>query len=110
MRGTRELAHVDADFGQHHFGGAPLKAWDRDQTFNRLCDRGQQLLNAPAEFRASFLDVVDVGQQAAYHEAMVRPEATGQRLAQFRELLAQLAASQVGQHRRIGGAGYLPVP
>jgi len=31
---------------------------------------------------------------------MVRPEATGQGPAQFGELLAQLAASQVGQQRR----------
>jgi hypothetical protein len=37
---------------------------------------------------------------------VVRPEATGQGLAQLRELLAQSAAGQVGQHRRIGGASY----
>jgi len=94
---------VNAEFPA---GGAPLDAWDRGQTFNRRCKRGQQLLDAPAEFRTGFLDVVDVGQQPAYHEAMVRPEATGKGLAQLRELLAQLAAGQVGQQRRIRGAGY----
>jgi hypothetical protein len=85
MHGAGEAAHVGADFGHHHFGGAPLNARDRDQTFNRRCERGQQLLDAPAEFRAGFLDIVDVGQQAAYHKAMVRPKATGQGLAQFRD-------------------------
>jgi hypothetical protein len=84
MRGAGEAAHVGADFGHHHFGDAPLNARDRDQTFNRGCERGQQLLDAPAEFRAGFLDIVDVGQQAAHHEAVVRSEATGQGLAQFR--------------------------
>jgi hypothetical protein len=54
-----EAAHVGADFGHHHFGGAPLNARDRDQTFNRGCERCQQLLDAPAEYSAGFLDIVD---------------------------------------------------
>ena len=78
MRGAGEVAHVDADFGHQHLGGAPLNARDRDQTFNRRCERGQQLLDAPAELGAGFLEVIDVGQQAGYQEAMVSVEATGQ--------------------------------
>ena len=65
MRGAGKAAHVGANFSHHHFGGAPLNAWDRDQAFNRRCERGQQLLDAPAELRTGFLDVIDIRQQAA---------------------------------------------
>ena len=77
MRGAGEAAHIGTDFGHHDLSGSPLNARDRDQTFNRRGERGQQLLDPLVEFPVGFLDIVDIGQQAAYHEAMMRPEATG---------------------------------
>ena len=56
----RELAHVGADLGEQHLGGAPVDAGDRVQQLQLTGERGGQLLDSrrdqwPRERPGTFL-------------------------------------------------------
>jgi hypothetical protein len=100
-----EAAHVGADLGQHGLGGAPLHARDRAEQFDRARERGELGLDLVGKQLDLLVEEVEVGKDRGHDQRMLGVEAADQRLALRRDLLAQLALRQLGQHVRVGGAG-----
>ena len=63
--GGREDAHVDADLGDDHLGGAPLNAGDRAQQLNGRLERGDLLLDRVGEPVDLLVEEVDVREDRA---------------------------------------------
>jgi hypothetical protein len=100
----REAGHVGPDLGQDDFGGAPVDTREGVEQLDLRRQRGEALLDLPRQPLDGVLEVLNVREQFPDDERMVRAEAPLQGLAQLGELLAQLAAGEVGQRRRIPGA------
>jgi len=93
----REHAHVGADLGDQHLGGAALDAGDRAQQLNRRLERVNLLLDPTGQRVDVLLEFLDVREHPLEQEGVVLGEAVGERLAQLRQLLAQLALGQLGE-------------
>jgi hypothetical protein len=109
--------HVGADLGEDAFSGAPAHAGDRGESVTGSGEReaglagvlGDQGLDALVEAGDRRVEVIGVLQAEPDEQGVVSrvvgAEATAQRLAQRRDLLAQRAAGQLGQHLGVAFAG-----
>ena len=104
MSGGGEAAHVDADLSDHDLGGASGDAGNRGGERNAELDRAELLLDRLGEPVDVLIEEVEVLEDRADHERVVRLEATLQGFAQRGDLGAQPALGEVGQHLGIGGA------
>ena len=85
--------------------GALLDAGDRAEQLNRFGERGDLRLDHGGELGDRLVEVVDVGEDAADDQRVLCVEAALERLAQLRQLGAQLALGELGEHVWVGGAG-----
>ena len=97
----REHAHVDADLGDDHLGGAPLNAGDRAQEFNGLLERGDLLPDRLSQRRDLPIKKIDVLEDRADPHGVEMVKAALQRLLERRDLGAQPAARELGENLRI---------
>lgn len=67
-------------------------------------ERGHDDVDLAADRVDRLVQVVEVGQELAHQEGVLGTEAASERLAQGRQLLAQLTPCELGQDRRIGRA------
>jgi len=65
MPRRREDAHVGADLGHDHLGGAPLHAGDRAEQLNRRRERADLLGDRSREQADLLIEEVDVGEDRA---------------------------------------------
>ena len=100
-----EAAHVDADLGDDHLGGALLDAGDRAEQLNRGGERVELLFDLVGEQLDLLVEEVEVGEDRRDDQRVLAVETADQRLAQGGDLRAQPALRQLGQHLRVGGAG-----
>ena len=91
MLGGGERAHVDADLGDQHLGGALLDAGDRHQQVTLAGERGDPLLDLGRQPVDRLVEEVDVREDLADDQRVLGVEAALERLAQRGDLLAQLA-------------------
>ena len=99
--GGRKRGDVGPHLCQNDFGRMPLDARHRTQALDDRLIRRRQLCDALVDGGDGRTDMIQMRQQFAQHETMVRPHAPGQRFFQLRQLGAQAAARQFGQH--LGG-------
>jgi len=104
--GGWEHAHVDADLGDQDLGGALLDARDRHQQVTVRRERAELLLDLGREPVDRLVEEVDVREDLPDDQRVLVGEAADQRLAQRRDLLAQLATCELCEHVRIGRAGH----
>jgi hypothetical protein len=102
VTGGGEDAHVGAGLGDDHFGGAPLHTGDRAEQLNRRRERADLLLDRLGEQADLLVEEVDVGEDRADHDPVLGVEAALERLPERRQLLAQLALRELGEHGRVG--------
>ncbi len=100
------MRHVGADLADDALGAAALDAGDRAQQLNRRQERADLLLDRVREPIDLLVEEVDMGEDHPDPECVVRVEVALQRLAQRGDLLAHLAAREVGQDHRVGRAGH----
>ena len=105
MRVGREAAHVRADLGEQHLGGAPVDAGDRVQQLELTGERAGQLLDPLRQGRDRLVEEVDLGEHLPDQQRVVAGEAALERFAQRGDLLAQRALGQLGEHLGVVGAG-----
>jgi hypothetical protein len=74
-----------------HLGGAALNSGDRAQQRHRRLERGNLFLQAGRDRLDVVLEILDVREHALQQERVVGAKAAFQRLAQRRQLPAQLA-------------------
>jgi hypothetical protein len=78
MTRRREPAHVDADLGDDHLGGAFPDPRDRQREGGGLIERGHQLVHRGIELDDHRGEVIDVAQmQTQHHAVMVGQPSTG---------------------------------
>ncbi len=107
MPGAGEHAHVGADLSDHRFGGALGDAGDRGgQRDGGLPGRAQLGLDRVRKLGDVLVQEVQMGQDRADDQRVVRFEATLKRLPERRDLGAQLPFGQVGEHPGVGGSGH----
>ena len=99
-----EHAHVEADLGDDVLRGAGLDPAKRAQQVNRWLKRAQLFLDRVREPLDLLIEEVEVREDRADQQRVLGVEATLERLAQRRELRAQPALGQLGQHLGIGRA------
>ena len=102
--GGRERAHVDADLGDQHLGGALLDAGDRHQQLTLAGERGDPLLDLVREPVDRLVEEVDVREDLPDDQRVLGLEAALERLAERGDLLAQLPVREVGEHVGVGRA------
>jgi hypothetical protein len=102
--GGREHGHVDADFSDHHLSGAAGDAGEGAGELDARGERAELLLDRFGEPGDLLLEEIEVGEDRADHRRVMGLKAARQRLAQRRDLRAQLPFREVGQHLGIGGA------
>ena len=95
-----EAAHVGAQLGDDHLGGALGDARNRAQKLTLALERAHALLDLCRERADRLIQVLDVRKQMGDQQRVVVAKAPLQRLAQQRQLRAQLA---FGQIRELGG-------
>src|SRR3954454_3806053 len=100
----REPGHVGADLSDHRFGTAALDADGCAQQLNRRRERADLLLDRVRESVDLRIEEVDVREDRADPERVMGVEATFQRLAQRRDLLAHLPARELREYLRVGGS------
>ena len=103
MARARKGAHVHAHLRNDHFRGAPIDPRDAIQASQLFRKRGEGALNFRAEGADRFVQIVQMRQELANEEGMMRPKAAGQCRAEGGQLAAQPAPREVGQERGIGG-------
>jgi hypothetical protein len=96
--------NVGADHGDDRLGGALADPGDGVQPVTRHRERGDHLLDAVVEAGDGALQVLQVRQRQPHQQGVMLAEASGERLAQLRQLLAELALGQLGQHHRVAFA------
>jgi hypothetical protein len=84
-----EDAHVGADLGEDHFGGAPLHAGNRAQQLNGRLERGDARLDRVREQVDLLIEEVQVGQDRADQRRVQLVEAALERFPERRDLPAQ---------------------
>ena len=103
--GGREHGHVDADLGDdapRRCGAATPGIVHSSSTAGR--ERAELLLDRVGEPVDLLVEEVEVGEDRADHQRVMGVEAALQRLAQRRELRAQPALGEVGEHLGVGRA------
>ena len=105
-RAEGKIAHVGADLGDDHLGGAPLNAGDGAQQFNGRLERGDALLDRVGEPLDLLVQEVQVGEDRADQQRVQVVEAAFQSLAQRGDLLPQAAFGQLGEDLGVSGAGH----
>jgi hypothetical protein len=104
MLGRGEDADVAAGLGDDDLGGAAPDAGDRAQQLHRRRERAELLLDRGRQFVDRLVEVVDVRQDPPDDQRVLDVEAALERFAQRGDLLARLAARELGEHDRVGGA------
>src|SRR3954449_13385966 len=94
--GGGKVAHLHADLGDDHLGGAGVDAVDGVEQLDLAAVGGQLLVDADVQVGEHGADRVDVGQDHPGEEGVVLGEAPGQRLGQGGDLDAQPAPGQLG--------------
>jgi hypothetical protein len=102
--GGREDRHVDADLGDDALGAAPLNAGNRAEQLNGLLERGHLFPDRLGQRSDLLVEEVDVRKDRADPDGVQMIKAALQRLAQRRQLGAQPALGEVGQHVGVGRA------
>jgi hypothetical protein len=105
MLGRREDRHVDPDLRDDHFGRALADPADSVEARQFVRERGDALVAVAADGRDRLIQVVDVREELTDEKGVMKAAAPHQCLAQDRQLGAEPAAGQVGQHFRIRRAG-----
>ena len=100
VSGGREPGHVDADLGDDALGGPFADPGDRVEPVTGLAERGDHPVDLDVERGDRRFEVVDVVEDDPQHRGVMVPEPAAQRLAQLRDLLAQHALGQLGEHAR----------
>jgi hypothetical protein len=100
----REHAHVNADLGDDHLGGAPLNSGDRAQQLNGLLERGDLLPDRLGQTGDLPVQEVDVLEDRADPHGVQVIKAPLQRLLQSGDLGAHPAAGELGEDLRVPGA------
>ena len=100
----RKGAQVEADFRDDAFNRALVHPRDRIQGRQRRRERAQLLRDRVTQPLDRLLQIVEMRQQFADQPRVVSPKAPDQGLSQRRQLGAQAAFGQLGQHVRIGDA------
>ena len=104
--GRREGGHVAAGLGDYHFGRAAPDTRDRAEQLNRRRERAQLLLDRARELVDRLVEIVDVREDPPDDQDVLSVKAALQRCPQRGQLLAQLAAREIGEHARVGRAGH----
>jgi hypothetical protein len=92
---TGEPAHVSAYFGDHGVDDQPIESRNRpQQLFGRLEGLGARV-DLFGQRRDGGVEEVDVVEDAAGGDRVVRAEVPGQRLGQFGDLRPQLASARL---------------
>jgi hypothetical protein len=100
------LAHVDADLRDDDLGGALVNPGDRVEQVDLVRERGDHLIDAGREVLDGLVDVVDVGQDVADHEAVVLgDEVALERLFELCQLGPQATSCEIRQRLGIVVAG-----
>ena len=87
---AREAGHVGADLGDDVLGAAPLDSRDRAEELNGPFERGDLCSDHLGEPLDLLVEEVEVGEDRTDQQRMQLIEAALKRLAQRRQLLAQL--------------------
>ena len=101
----RELAHVGADLGEQHLGGAPVNTGDRVQQLQLTGERGGQLLDPLRQRLNRLIEEVDLREHLADQQHVVVGEAPLKRFSERGDLLAQAALGELGQDLGVMRAG-----
>jgi len=101
----RELAHVGADLGEQHLGGAPVNTGDRVKQLQRAGERGGQLLDPRRQRRDRLIEEVDLREHLTDEQRVVVGEAPLERFSERGDLLAQAALRELGQDLGVMRAG-----
>lgn len=110
--GTRKTAHVHSNLCQDSCRSGRLNAGHTLDKHHGLLEGLQVLLHGALELSQGRLQKVNVSQQLPEHEAMMGQESAFQRALHLRDLFAQHASRQLGQHfgiRRPVHSGLQPV-
>ena len=91
VSGGGEAAHVGADLGEEHFGGALPYARDRCQSLQLRRPRAEPLGDLHAHCHDGGVQEVDVGQLLGQQEPLVRTDPPREGPLQRRQLVAQTA-------------------
>ena len=103
MPDRRERRHVEAAFRDQDLRGVRLNAGDRAQQLDRLGVRGEHELDPFGQVLDRGVERVDVREQLRDHDPVVLDlEATGERLAELRDLQAHPGLGELGELLRVG--------
>ena len=105
VRVGREAAHVGADLGEQHLGGALVDAGDRVEQLELTGERAGQLLDPLRQGRDRLVEEVDLGEHLRDEQRVMAGEAALERFSERGDLLAQRALGQLGEHVGVVGAG-----
>ena len=105
MRVGGETAHVGADLGQQHLGGALVDAGDRVEQLELTGERAGQLLDPLRQRLDGLIEEVDLREHLPDEQRVVAGEATLERFSERGDLRAQRALGELGEHVWVVGAG-----
>ena len=105
VRVGREAAHVGADLGQQHLGGALVDAGDRVEQLQLMGERAGQLLDLRGQGCDRLIEEVDLRQHLSDQQRVMAGEAALERLPERGDLLAQRALGQLGEDLGVMGPG-----
>lgn len=101
MLAAGEGLDIRPNLSQEHLGGAPIHTRNRIQALDERLMRCGQFLDARIQGADALIELLDMIQHFAQHVQVMRPDASGQRRLQFRQLGAQADFSQISQRFRI---------
>ena len=104
--GAGEDAHVRADLGDDHFGGAPLNTRDAAQQLNGRVERGDALLDRVRQPVDLLIEEVQVREDRADQQRVQIVEAALQGFPKRGDLLTQAPLREIGEHLGISRAGH----
>src|ERR1035437_138265 len=87
-------------------GEPAVDAGDGAEQVTLGAERGDHLVDASREALDGFIEEVQVGEDLAHDERVGGPEPAFEGLGKSRDLLAQLAPSQLGQHVGVRGPSH----
>jgi hypothetical protein len=100
-----EAAHLDADLGDDHLGGAPTHPGNGDQPLQLLTERADHPVDLDVQALDRGRELVDVIQVHPQHQRVMGAETPLQRPAQLRDLRPQPGARQLGEGVDIADTG-----
>jgi hypothetical protein len=104
--GGREPGHIDADLGDDALGGAGAHPGDGVEMVPGLSERGYHPFYFAVKDGDHGLELLEVVQGQTYQQAVMGAEAPVEGLFQLRDLGAQPAPGQLGQHLGIAFTGH----